>query len=190
MCHAFKIFICSKCNLKLWYYKSIVGGEVTFTHHVSPVQRCGGQRPRLVFVSAPKMQLCTPSHDTQVWCGLPGSGNCCGRVSLTSTGLKGRPESTPPPQKGGKKREEKSVNYLKTTILQTYILSNKRCLNRDKMHGSHSLRIHMATVSSRVLNSQCKLFLEEGWHSEGSGVLSLHVQTKKNKNISHAWHAG
>lgn len=136
MCHAFKIFICSKCNLKLWYYKSIVGGEVTFTHHVSPVQRCGGQRPRLVFVSAPKMQLCTPSHDTQVWCGLPGSGNCCGRVSLTSTGLKGRPESTPPPQKGGKKREEKSVNYLKTTILQTYILSNKRCLNRQDARQS------------------------------------------------------
>lgn len=51
------------------------------------------------------------------------------------------------------------------------------------MHGSHSLRIHMATVSSRVLNSQCKLFLEEGWHSEGSGVLSLHVQTKKTKTV-------
>lgn len=47
------------------------------------------------------------------------------------------------------------------------------------MHSSHSLWSHTATVSSRVLNSQCKLFLEEGWHSEGSGGLSLQ-HTEKN----------
>lgn len=112
MCHAFKFFICSKWNLKLWKYKSMDGGEAIFTHHVSPAQICGGQRPRLVFVSAPRTQLCIPSHDTRAWCGLPGSGNCCGRVSLTLTGLKGRPESTPPKQ-NGEKRKEKSVRCLK-----------------------------------------------------------------------------
>lgn len=112
MYHVFQIFIYSKHNLKLWYYKSTDGEEAIFTHHVYPAQKCGGQRPRLVFVSAPRTRLCTPSHDTRVWCGLPGSGNCCGRVSLTSAGLKGRPESTPPAQKG-KKRKEKTVRGLK-----------------------------------------------------------------------------
>lgn len=134
MCHAIKFSICSKWKLKLWEYKSVDGGEATFTHRVSPVQLCGGQRPRLVFVSAPRTRLCTPSHDTRVWCGLPGSGNCCGRASPTSTGLKGRPESTPPKKKKGEIKERKISKMFKTTKLKRDFLSNQRCLNRDEMH--------------------------------------------------------
>lgn len=64
------------------------------------------------------------------------------------------------------------------------------CLDRDKMHSRHSLRIHTATVSSRVLNSRCKLFPEEVWHSEGSDGLSLQVQHKKSKDVCQVLHAG
>lgn len=56
---------------------------------------------------------------------------------------------------------------------------------------SHSPWIHMATVSSRVLNSQCKRSLVGVWHSEGSGGPSLRVQPKnKIKSTYNASHLG
>lgn len=115
LCQAFEIFIYTKCKHHSWYHRSIDEEEVSFSHRVSPVQRCGGRRPRSAFVSAPRTRRCTPSRDKRVWCGLPGSGNCCGRVSLTSIGLQGRPESTPPPPQKGKKR----ISYMYVQIFKT-----------------------------------------------------------------------